>query len=99
MAAVMLLVLPAAPAAAVDHTVLRWKKTGQCEITTRPPLWGDHWVVLGGYGSKAEAEQALTKFRRTRACPAGKSEKRAEAPPDRRKPPVASRSDRTNIMQ
>lgn len=87
------------PAAAVDYSLVRWKKTGQCEITTRLPLWGDHWVVLGGYSSKVEAERALIKFRRTRACPADKSAKRVDAPPDRRKPAVTQRTDRTNIMQ
>lgn len=74
------------PAAAVEHSVLRWKKTGQCEIVTTLPLWGDHWVVLGDYHSKMQAEQALSKFRRTRACPASKSAKRMEKPTEQRKP-------------
>lgn len=97
--AVLLLALWAAPAAAVEHTLVRWKKTGQCEIVTRLPLWGDHWVVLGGYGSKFEAEQALSKLRRTRACPADKSVKRVEKLPDRRKPPVVHRVERTQNVQ
>lgn len=79
------LVLFASPAAAVEHTVLRWKKTGQCEIVTTLPLWGDHWVVLGGYNSKAQAEQALSKLRRTKTCPASKSAKRAEKLPEQHK--------------
>lgn len=92
--ALALVVLGAGPAAAVEHTVLRWKKTGQCEIVTTVPLWGDHWVVLGDYASRNQAEQALSKFRRTRACPAGKSAKRMEKPPEQRKPAVTHRTER-----
>lgn len=90
--------LGAAPAAAVDHSVVRWKKTGQCEIVTRLPLWGDHWVVLGGYPSKMQAEQALAKLRRTKACPAAKAAKRAEKPPEQRKPSVTKPADRPMNM-
>lgn len=91
-------VLAAGPAAAVEHSVLRWKKTGQCEIVTTLPLWGDHWVVLGDYASKYQAEQALSKFRRTRACPAGKSAKRMDKPPEQRKPAVTHRTERPMDM-
>ena len=82
------------PAAAIDHSVVRWKKTGQCEIVTSLPLWGDHWVVLGDYASRSQAEQALSKLRRTKACPAGKSAKRAENPPEQRKPAITHRPER-----
>ena len=95
----MLAVWAARPALAVDYSLVRWKKTGQCEIVTRLPLWGDHWVRLGDYGSKAEAERALTKLRRAKACPADKSAKRAEVPPDRAKPPVTYRGGRANNVQ
>lgn len=83
-----------APAAAVDHSLVRWKKTGQCEIVTRLPLWGDHWVMLGTYPSKLQAEQTLAKLRRTKACPAAKAAKRAETPPETRKKPVTRQPDR-----
>lgn len=92
--AVAAALLWSSPAAAVDHSVVRWKKTGQCEIVTSLPLWGDHWVVLGDYTSRAQAEQALSKLRRTKACPAGKSAKRMETPPEQRKPPVTHRTER-----
>lgn len=97
MAALMAL-LWCQPAAAVEHTVVRWKKTGQCEIVTSLPLWGDHWVVLGGYNSKSQAEQALSKLRRTKACPASKSAKRAEKLPEQRKAPPTQRTNRPMDM-
>ncbi|MGE5476053.1 MAG: hypothetical protein ACM3Q1_05325 [Bacteroidales bacterium] len=87
-----------APALAVEHTVVRWKKTGQCEIVTRLPMWGDHWVVLGGYDSKAQAELALSKLRRTKACPASKAAKRADKPPEQRKPPITAKPNRPMDM-
>jgi hypothetical protein len=92
------LVVAARPAAAVEHTVVQWKKTGQCEIVTTLPLWGDHWMVLGGYNSKMEAERALAKFRKTRACPAAKSAKRTEQPPEKRKAPAATKAARPMDM-
>lgn len=94
LAAAVVAALWSSPAAAVEHTLVRWKKTGQCEIVTQLPLWGDHWVVLGEYNSKSQAELALSKLRRTKACPASKSAKRAEKPPEQRKPPVAEKVDR-----
>lgn len=96
--AILMAGLWSAPAAAVEHTVVRWKKTGQCEIVTSLPLWGDHWVVLGGYNSKAQAEQALSKLRRTKACPASKSAKRADKPPEQRKPAVTHQQNRPMDM-
>lgn len=84
----------AAPAWAVEHTLVRWKKTGQCEITTHLPLWGDHWVVLGAYDSRAEAERALALNRKKRACPSGKSVKSAPNPLDRDKGPFVFRGAR-----
>lgn len=97
-AAALTLVMAARPAAAVEHSVVQWKKTGQCEIVTTLPLWGDHWVVLGGYNSKAEAERALAKYRKTRACPAAKSAKRIEQPLQQRKKPVTKPADRPMNM-
>lgn len=94
MAVAVLAGLSSTPAAAVEHTVVRWKKTGQCEVVTSLPLWGDHWVVLGGYPSKMQAEQALSKLRRTKACPASKAVKPAVKPPEQRKPPVAEKAGR-----
>lgn len=90
--------LSAVPAAAVDHKVVRWKKTGQCEVVTTLPLWGDHWVVLGDYPSRLQAEQALSKLRRTKSCPASKAAKRAEKPPEQRKPSVVKPADRPMDM-
>lgn len=94
----LLAALWSSPAVAVEHSVVRWKKTGQCEIVTTLPLWGDHWVVLGGYNSKAQAEQALSKLRRTKACPASKSAKRMEKPPEQRKQPPTHRENRPMDM-
>ncbi|MCR6631087.1 MAG: hypothetical protein NVV74_14140 [Magnetospirillum sp.] len=99
MAVALLISLSAWPAQAVEHNLVRWKKTGQCEILTRLPLWGDHWITLGTYPSKAQAELALAKYRRTRACPADKSAKRADTPPDDRKAPVTYRGGRTENGQ
>lgn len=99
MAAALVLAVWAGPALALDYTVVRWKKTGQCEILTSLPLWGDHWVVLGGFGSKAEAERSLSQFRRTRACPADKAAKRAEKLPEQRKAPITYRGGRTDNVQ
>lgn len=72
----------------MDYTLVKWKKTGQCEVVTTLPLWGDHWVVLGGYPTKAQAETELSKLRRTRACPASKAVKPAEVKiePPKKKP-------------
>lgn len=84
------------PALAVDYTVLRWNKTGQCEIVTHLPLWGDHFVALGTYTSQYEAEMALAKNRKMRACPASKSAKRMEAPPEHRKFAPTARAGRVD---
>jgi len=71
----------AAPALAVEHSLVRWRKTGQCEIVTTLPLWGDHWIVLGEYDSHSQAERALAENRRTKACPVSKSARRADRLP------------------
>lgn len=84
------------PAAAVDYTLLRWKKTGQCEIVSHVPPWGDHWIVLGQYQSGAEAEHALAKSRITRACPVAKWAKRSDHPLEERKPAITYRAPRTD---
>lgn len=80
-----------APAHAVEHTLVRWKKTGQCEIVTRLPLWGSHWIVLGAYDSKVQAERALSINRKTRACPEDKSARTGPNPLDKDKGPFAHR--------
>lgn len=79
-----LLAVASTPAQAVDHLLLRWKKTGQCEIVTRLPLWGNHWIQLGAFDSRAEAERALTRERKTKACPERRSQRRAGEKPDPR---------------
>jgi hypothetical protein len=82
----------AMPALAIEHNVVRWKKTGQCEIVTTLPRWGDHWTVLGEYDSRAEAERALAKSRQTRACPVSKTARRADTLPDEERATVLYRS-------
>jgi hypothetical protein len=94
--AVLIMVLLAAPALAVEHTLLRWKKTGQCEIVTRLPLWGDHFVALGQYDSAAEAQRGLAVSRRTKACPAAKWAKRGDHPLDEPRPAITHRDPRTD---
>jgi hypothetical protein len=75
--------LIAGPAAeAVEHVLVRWKKTGRCEIVTVLPLWGDHWIRLGAYGSRGEAERALALGRRAKACPTGRSARRMDKVPE-----------------
>lgn len=88
--------LVAGQAGAVEQTLLRWKKTGQCEIVPQVPQWGDHWTVLGEYDSQAEALRALAKSRQTRACPAAKWAKRSDHPLDERKPSITYRAPRTD---
>ena len=82
----------ALPALAVEHNVVRWKKTGQCEIVTSLPMWGDHWTVLGEFDSRAEAERALAKSRQTRACPLSKTAKRADKMPGEERATVLYRA-------
>ena len=79
-AACLVTAIPAAEA--VEHVVLRWKKTGKCEIVTAVPLWGDHWVKLGTYGSRGEAERALALGRKAKACPSGRSARRMDKVPE-----------------
>lgn len=82
----------APPAAdAVEHMVLRWKKTGRCEIVTVLPMWGDHWVRLGTYGSRGEAERALALGRKAKACPPGRSGRRMDKVPETDKTPPTYR--------
>lgn len=89
--AFVLLLAGTLPAAAIEHVLVRWKKTGRCEIVTSLPLWGDHWIELGVYDSRAEAERALLLGRKTRACPASRSAQRHEAPPPTAKTPPTYR--------
>ncbi len=82
-------------ARAVEHTIVQWKKTRQCEIVLREPPWGNHWTVLSTHTSRTEAERQLAKDRKLRLCPASKSgrETRAVAPPP---PPTAKKRVRTS---
>lgn len=89
----------AAPAWAVEHNLVRWKKNGQCEIITQLPLWGDHWVTLGTYTSRSEAERALSLNRKKRACPISKSAKTGPNPLDRDKGPFVMRGGRAEEAQ
>jgi hypothetical protein len=91
-------VVLASPASAVEYTLVKWKKTGQCEVVTTLPLWGDHWVVLGGYPSKMQAETALTKLRRTKACPASKAVKPAEVKEEQPKKKTVTQQSAPRIM-
>lgn len=76
------LLMAGAPAAtAVEHVLVQWKKTGRCEIVTTLPRWGNHWLELGTYGSRREAERALSLLRKAKSCPAGRSARRMEEPP------------------
>lgn len=93
--AFVVVLVAVSPAWAVDHTLLRWKKTGQCEIVTDVPLWGDHWTTLGEFDSHAQAERALAKSRQTRACPQSKSANRAEKMPEERRPSITYHRPRT----
>lgn len=70
---------------AVEHVLVRWKKSGRCEIVTTLPRWGDHWLELGTYRSRGEAERALAEHRKSRSCPSSRSARRMDAPPDRGK--------------
>ncbi|MBC7905411.1 MAG: hypothetical protein H7Y60_01525 [Rhodospirillaceae bacterium] len=93
----MTMVLVAAwPAWAVEHTLLRWKKTGQCEIVTQIPLWGDHWTTLGEFPSRSQAERALAVSRKTHACPQSKSASRADKMPEERRPSITYHRPRTD---
>jgi hypothetical protein len=92
MALALVISAAALPALAVEHTLVRWRKTGQCEIVTSVPLWGDHWIVLGEYDSHSDAERALAENRRSRACPMSKSAKRAERLPADERATVLHRS-------
>jgi|AGTN01.1.fsa_nt_gi hypothetical protein len=87
----LLAAIAATPAQAVEHTLVRWKKTGLCEIVTHLPLWGSHWVVLGTYDSKVQAERALSVSRKARACPEDKSARTGPNPLDKDKGPFAHR--------
>lgn len=90
-----LLVALAPPALAVEHTLVRWKKTGQCEVVTHLPLWGDHWVVLGAYDSRVQAERALSISRKKRVCPEDKSARPGPLELDKDKGPFAHRNRQT----
>lgn len=90
-----LLLAGIAPAQAVEHVLVRWKKTGRCEIVTILPLWGDHWVQLGVYDSKAEAERALALGRKARTCPPGRSARRLDIVPQAKTPPTYRPADLT----
>lgn len=75
------LALVALPAAAQDHHLVQWKKTQQCEIVTQLPLFGSHFVEVGLFSSRFEAEQALRMSRKRGECPAAiKKDAKAEPP-------------------
>lgn len=68
--AAVALLATATPALAVDYYLVRWKKTGFCEIITDTPRFGDHWVQLGEFVTRRDALVALQKSRAERQCPA-----------------------------
>ncbi|MEW5729471.1 MAG: hypothetical protein AB1918_16705 [Pseudomonadota bacterium] len=74
-------VLAAAEAGAVEYHLLQWKKDRQCEVVARPPFFGSHYVELGLYPSKWEAERALDDHRRRRECPPPPEDDRHAAKP------------------
>lgn len=93
--AFLMVLVTASPAWAIEHTLLRWKKTGQCEIVTQVPMWGDHWTTLGEFDSRFQAERAMAVSRRTHACPESKSANRAEKMPDEPRPSITYHRKRT----
>jgi len=58
----------ATAASAQDFHLVRWKKSGRCDVITTLPLFGDHWVELGLYPTRRQAEAALRTSRRVREC-------------------------------
>jgi hypothetical protein len=58
-----------AAAAAQDFHLVRWKKSGLCDVVTALPLFGGHWTELGVYPTRRQADTALGASRRTRQCP------------------------------
>lgn len=96
LSSLVLLLAGAAPAGAVEHVLVRWKKTGRCEIVTAVPRWGDHWLQLGTYSSRGEAERALAVHRKAKSCPPDRSARSMETPPPRAKTaPTFRRGDQT----
>lgn len=93
--AFIMVLLAASPVLAIEHTLLRWKKTGQCEIVTQVPLWGSHWTALGAFDSRFQAERALAVSRKTHACPQSKSANRAEKMPFEPRPAITYHRPRT----
>lgn len=87
--ALVLLVGWAGQAAAQDHHLVQWKKSQQCAVLTQLPLFGGHWVELGIFPSRFEAERALQQSRRRGECPAATEV--AAKPPPQRLPPVKPR--------
>ncbi|MDA8232583.1 MAG: hypothetical protein M0006_14710 [Magnetospirillum sp.] len=84
-AAVAVVPLVAAkPASALEYHLVRWKKTGKCEVITTLPIFGNHWDEIAVYDTKRDADWALREKQRTRVCP----------PPDPPKPVVVKRKPR-----
>lgn len=52
-----------------DLHLVKWKKTGTCEIVSTLPLFGDHWTEIGIYPTPFQARRALEQARRLRICP------------------------------
>jgi hypothetical protein len=73
-----LVLLLAGPALAVDHHLVKWKKTGACEIVTRLPRFGSHWIEIAAYLTRKDAERALAQARRQRQCPPAPAKPAAE---------------------
>lgn len=67
--ATILLASSAGRAWAVEHHVVQWKKTSQCEIVTRLPFFGNHWVTRATFFNRFAAERELDRLRRQRECP------------------------------
>ena len=63
------LVCGAMPASALEHHLVRWERTGRCEIVTTPPHAAGHWVEIGVYQNRQDARKALRLNQRARLCP------------------------------
>jgi len=68
------------PAAALEHHLVRWQRTGRCEIVTTLPVFSGRFTEIGVYDNRQEAQRALKLNQKAKTCP----------PEDRAPPPQAA---------
>ena len=78
--AAILFALRPSPAAALEHHLVRWQRTGRCEIVTTLPVFAGRFTEIGVYDNRQEAQRALKLNQKAKLCP----------PEDRTPPPQAA---------